>query len=374
LATPYVHQFSLGFQFALPGHQKLDVAYQGNRGYDLRMSAPLNDPSLSIRQKCDALEGGSAAYCNQQVPSPFAGMDLFRGTNRYNSTMSLYELSRPNPEFGGVTSNSDTNSRTYYNSLQIVHEIRNYRGMNLSTAYSWAKFTERWGYNDFQNGKFQQGPYWGSVPQSLRVAATYDLPFGPGRRFASGKNRILGRLAGGWQYNAIYMLQQGFPMDNNTNLSYLANASVGNVDWKGSNGIVRVFKPCATTMSNSDGSISMSNHGAYDQQFGCTVSNANWMLLPSYAPQLIATRNGQLTKPPVWNVDMSVNKSVRITERTTVQFRAEALNAFNHFTYSKENPRTNPTDPLFGTIVLSAISQNNTSLPRDFQLGLKFIW
>lgn len=165
-------------------------------------------------------------------------------------------------------------------------------------------------------------------------------------------------------------------MDNNTGLLYLHDARLGTPDWNGSGQFVRVFSPCAVTIPNAAGAPpTLISHGAYDQQFGCTVDNANWAVAPKYGPALdIPFRNGQMMKPPFSQVDMSVNKSTRITERVSLQFRAEAQNVFNHFNFPKVNPNTNPNDPLFGTINKNTISDTNAGLPRQLQLGLKLVW
>src|SRR5439155_19748613 len=40
--------------------------------------------------------------------------------------------------------------------------------------------------------------------------------------------------------------------------------------------------------------------------------------------------NGFLTGPGLWNLDFSLGKNFKITERIQFQFRADMLNAFNH--------------------------------------------
>ncbi len=75
---------------------------------------------------------------------------------------------------------------------------------------------------------------------------------------------------------------------------------------------------------------------------------------------------------------MSILKTTRITEKSTLQFRAEFFNLFNH-------PQFNNLDPGSGTggtvsqlpQPLSAGQGNITSTsvnPRVIQLGLKFLF
>jgi hypothetical protein len=67
------------------------------------------------------------------------------------------------------------------------------------------------------------------------------------------------------------------------------------------------------------------------------------------------------------NVDLSLIKNTQIG-RTTLQFRAEALNAFNHVLLP--GPNTTPTAAAFGQI--SASTQLN--YPRRVQAMVKLIF
>jgi hypothetical protein len=65
----------------------------------------------------------------------------------------------------------------------------------------------------------------------------------------------------------------------------------------------------------------------------------------------------------MYNFDLSVFKNFRVTERVNIQFRAEALNAFNTPRFG--GPNTGVTSSTFGAIT----SQANA--PRQIQFGLK---
>lgn len=376
--TPYVKQFSIGIQAALPLNSIIEATYQGSRGMNLRMGTGLNEPPLSVRQKCDALEGGNSATCDAQVANPFYNLAPFAGQARgSNATQTLWELSRPMPEFSSITNNSSNDSRTWYNSLQVTYETRSWKGLNGRAAYTLSKFIEQYGWADLQRQIPQRGLINVSIPNSLRVMGSYDLPFGPGKLLATSTNPIIKRVVSGWQWNAVWNWNSGFPMDNNLNLIPLANAAVGTPDYGGSGQFVRVFSPCGVTYSNAAGAppTFISHGAANDQQFGCTVSNAVWAVKPKYAPDgLLSSRNSAFSKPPLWQVDMSINKSTHISEKLSVQFRAEAQNIFNHYSFYGANPNTTATDPNFGTINKNTVSDTNAILPRQIQLGAKLVW
>ena len=68
----------------------------------------------------------------------------------------------------------------------------------------------------------------------------------------------------------------------------------------------------------------------------------------------------------IYNFDLSLFKNLHVTERVNVQFRAEALNAFNTPRFG--GPNTSITSSTVGAIT----SQANA--PRQIQLGLKVLF
>jgi hypothetical protein len=101
---PYINQFSLGFQYKLPGQSSIELTYSGSRGKDLQSSLGINLLDLGMRNQCYIPTGGNPLYCDQQVPNPFYGLEPFRGTNLYTRTnVARSSLAVPYPHFGGLT-------------------------------------------------------------------------------------------------------------------------------------------------------------------------------------------------------------------------------------------------------------------------------
>jgi len=69
--------------------------------------------------------------------------------------------------------------------------------------------------------------------------------------------------------------------------------------------------------------------------------------------------------------DISINRSTRITEKTSIQFRAEAFNAMNTFWFPTAQFSNNVNSSSFGTIIKNTASGNP---PRHIQLGVKFLF
>src|ERR1019366_5875873 len=72
--------------------------------------------------------------------------------------------------------------------------------------------------------------------------------------------------------------------------------------------------------------------------------------------------------PGMANWDLSLFKSVPIYERLTMQFRAEAMNAFNTPLFNGPSASFGPSNSSFGQIT----SQANSS--RQMQLCLRLLW
>ena len=68
----------------------------------------------------------------------------------------------------------------------------------------------------------------------------------------------------------------------------------------------------------------------------------------------------------VQNFDLSLFKEFKTTEKLKVQFRVEALNAFNRVQFS--GPNTSVTSSSFGRV------SAQTNAPRQIQFGLKLLW
>ena len=88
--NPYVHQFSLGVQRLLPWQTTVEVSYVGSRTREMQNRwGGFNEPSLSLRNRCDPTKGGSPAFCNELLPNPFFGITGFEGTQSLHQPDAL---------------------------------------------------------------------------------------------------------------------------------------------------------------------------------------------------------------------------------------------------------------------------------------------
>jgi hypothetical protein len=185
----------------------------------------------------------------------------------------------------------------------------------------------------------------GSVRHAFKADWVYELPFGRGRRFASGVNALVDGFVGGWSFAGTARIQSGQVVDyGNVRLVGMTEDDLRNL--YGLYEYPQVFTENApmrfyrlpqdiienTIRANDVSATSATGYGAQGPPTGRYLAPAN-------GPDCIEVASGfgdcgvrtlQIVGPMVQFVDLSVVKQVRITGRVNAEFRAEFLNAFNH--------------------------------------------
>jgi hypothetical protein len=362
---PHTDQFSFGIQYELPGHSKIDASYVGNRGDNLDSTQAINFNPLGLRQQCDAWEGGTASYCQALIANPFYQLAPFNGTSYYTSpTLSRATLTVPYPQFGGITQVKMNNAISWYNSLQITYEIRARNDVTLVTDWTLSKQVFQNGYNDIQRLVPERSIYQYDQPESVKATVVYQLPFGRGKHFLNSSSRFISRLTSGWEANILFGYHSGLPWRLPSNFIYVKEAKLPNINWSAPT--VRVVQPCVAQW-NTNGTITMQS---FSVAAGCT--GYNFLSEPLYAPAAEPAYSGQIRTMSIPNADASLNKSTRITEHTSIQFRAEIFNLTNTFNFYQQQPNSTLTSSSFGTVVPANASSNNSNQPRYIQLSVKF--
>lgn len=238
--------------------------------------------------------------------------------------------------------------RGSYNALQVKLEQRFARGLSYLFGYTWSKTIDIASSGQFGVEGFSlQDPYHPNndrsvsaydIPHNFSGAIVYDLPFGKGRRWVTS-----GRAAtvlGAWQLNAIVLLRSG---QTYTPAMGLDVANIGT----------------NSTRPDLTGDPAVAH-----------PSPEAWFNKLAYASPAVYTfgtagRN-QLRSDAYRNVDLSIFREDRITERVHTQFRVELFNAFNHPTLGL--PQTTFTNSRFGQV------SSTVSTARQIQLGLKILF
>ena len=392
--TPSVWQFSAGFQYQPTPGMTIDASYVGSRSYNLNMNGDYNVASIDIRNQCDALKGGDARICNATYPNPYKGIEAFRtsGSGYYTAnTLSFYQLNRPFPQFSGALQQYGRNdSWIRYNSLQVDINYRSRTGMTLMANYTLSKQIEEWGFNDRLTNTYQQGPYTLDRPQVIKVTGMVTLPFGEGKKFLSSTNRFTKRLVSGWEWTTFFLDPlSGYPQPLPSNAIMLKDPRTpgggfsGHVDWSAPQ--VRYWNPCVLRLFDADSthpqpyiqptpaSLSLGCGSDYSSNWGSYA----WLMYPTgYAPRYTPYRSGQIRKHHALQMDVSLIKRTKLTERTSFEVGFEAFNFLNHNYFGRTDASTDPSSVNFGSVFPGNVNNvNNQNIqPRFMQVRFKFYW
>jgi hypothetical protein len=339
--TPYTLQYNLTVQRELPGAVLLEAAYVGNRGRQLSRGGEGGFTLNQVHPQFLSLGN----QLNQLVPNPFFGQG---GSGVVaNAQVSRAQLLRPYPQFGAIYPLFSQGATSDYNALQVTFSKRLAKGILFEGNYTWAKAMDQGtSYQDSYNALGSRGVSSVHVPQRLVFSGVYELPFGRGRHFGNGMSRWMDLFAGGWQVNGIWTAQSG------------STLGIGATNQSG------LFTEAIRANNNGRSAAQSGDaHGRLDRWFDTTVfSQPAAFTLGNMGPLVADLRGHHIN-----NLDASIFKVFRITEKLRLQFRGEAFNSLNRVRFG--NPNTTVTAGAnFGRVT----TQSND--PKQMQFGLKLIW
>lgn len=244
----------------------------------------------------------------------------------------------------------------YYDSLQAKLTRRFAGSSQIGFSYTFSKAID---YEDDEEINFLLFPFPAYIPRNKALAGfdrthnfeafgLYELPFGHGKHYA--QSGIAGALAGGWQLNWVLSAMSGTPFtitDSGPGATFL-NAP-GNTQTANIVGPLRVVnnRPSGTAKCASL-SCDYFNPSSFQEVTPTTPG-----LLDGFFGN--AGRN-IMRGPGYFNLDMSLMRNFKLTERFTFQFEADAFGVTNtpHF----NNPNTNISAANFGAVTSTLVTTN----------------
>jgi hypothetical protein len=349
--SPRVQQYSIDVQRELPFGIAMEVAYVGSRSTHLtQATANININALNPA----LLSQGSSLTAS--VANPFynkGGAGVIGA-----ATVSQVQLLLPYPTFSAINLQFNDSSHARYDSLVAKAQKRMSMGLTMLSTLTWSRNHDAssGGAGNFLNAgnNGPQNPYdmaseysLANVDTPLRWSTgfTFELPFGKGKKFLTN-SKALDYAVGGWSANAISVYQSGFPLQ-------IAQSTNNN----------SVFG-YASQRPNATG-VTPATSGSLESRLSNYINPAAFTTAPQGAFGNVA-RTLNMRGPGQANWDLSIFKSISITEKFKAQFRAEALNAFNTPMFAA--PNTSFGSSSFGRIT----SQVNFS--RMMQLGMRFFF
>ena len=206
LKTTANDRFNITFERQLPGKIVADITYFVNRGNNAPYSYDVNQVDPRI-----ALQNGIATTAT--VTNPFFNVlpsNLFPGQLRTRATVPVSELLRPYPQYGSMVETLRGALGNRYQALQMQFQRPFSNGFNFVVGYN---------YNRERNQEFFDGvdgytisPTWQNATNArhrITGASVYQIPFGHGRQFGSGVNKLVDYVLGGWSLNVLATYNSG---------------------------------------------------------------------------------------------------------------------------------------------------------------------
>jgi hypothetical protein len=196
----------------------------------------------------------------------------------------------------------------------------------------------------------------------------YELPFGPGKRWATSDNawRV---VLGGWNFGGLLHWRSGRPLTISSNRGTFHRNAISDSN------TVNLLSPLSrgdlrklTGRKDIQGGVfwidpCTSSQLAAECSGGSSVAGLFQLPTPGKLGELGQT---VIFGPSAFNMDFNLRKVTPLTEGTSLEFRWEVFNAFNNVTFA--NPALDIFSASFGQIL------NTTRNPRLMQFALRLIF
>jgi len=398
MVDPKVITWSLGVQHELFRDSSIEVRYVGTRSLELPVQKRLNSASAFDPN----VPGGGIA----PLPTYFSPSDVPATVPTPASTgqdfanflaNGLFQPLATEGFFGNLTTNPPIGTGIYHaGSVDFMHRFA--KGLYFRTNYTYSKnidnstnelFSSRVNPRRAQDGfnfAGERGRSALDLPHKFAITWVYDFPN------IHSENRFVRGLTHNWEWSGSYLAQSGQPVTPLSNIDANANgdgagdrtiinpAGVGltattvqQVCNDGAGGATRIIT--ATSAACASGNV-----------VGYVAVNSGARFVQAGLGALANAGRNTVNTPGlnIWN--MSLFKTMKFTERASVQFRFQTFDTFNHQNYSIGLPSNNGTldqntntNPLNTSYIFVTSSQflnkfifNGGS--RNLELGLRFSW
>ena len=339
--TPTVQEWNFIVEQQVSSNTALRVAYVGSFGYHGLLSIDPNSiPPQICSDPAGCVAGGTPGTTRSTVPQGAQYIPIGTRRNPYLS--------------GGFFWFTEGNSS--YNALQMEVTRRFSRGLQFRANYTWSKnldmnsgLTGAQANNQAQmimdrnDLKRDWGPAALNITSQSSISARYELPFGRGTTGLGNK------VIGGWQLSGIATLLSWFPFTPQIGSNRSGDGDTRNPDRPSVNpsfsGPVLLQKP--------------------NQWF-----NPNAFILPA-AGTFGNLGRETLTGPGLAEVDLSLVKGTAVSERASLQFRAELFNVLNHANFGTPNAIVFANGAISSSAGLITATATTS---RQIQFGLKLIF
>ena len=436
---PYVQQWSLGVQRELSRNLVIGVSYVGSKGTHLTAVRQPNAFPLGPQQQSEGIQLNGNPYGPHQPIIDSSVFQVFDCTNLGNINNPVFQINgvkinKTQPAFINLLAACENlnaanlpaiNSQRPYPGIQKIFSLENVADSNyhalqatlrrtrgpltLDISYSYShSIDDSSDRNDttivnplvvsgnkassnFDQRHLLNISYVWTLPHfkfdSRRIhdwaneQPPSDEPSSPGRF-----DHMMSAVLGGWQISGVTTMQSGIPFT-------VINAGYGalGISVPDNAGVASGISSVASFPDIVGDIHAAAPPGADNpRSFGPVLGNAAAFAAPRGLTFGNAGRN-VLNNPGRWNFDMTLFRDMKLHESTSLEFRAEVYNIFNHSQFRIYDPSPNfgngatntiacygienfsaagdpQTDCLTGNAFLHPV---NAHRPRTMQFGLK---
>ena len=321
-------RFNISIQRQLPGSLVLDVTYYRNRTSQVfQTDYNINqvDPRIGYTYKEQTLAVIANPFYNT-LP-----VEKFPGPLRYQPQVGVSSLAKPYPQYGSIiVVDGLPGGAMKYQALQMKLVKSYSQGLSLLAGYSYHVEKDETFFNDIDT--YSRHYTWQN-PNNFRhritTAGAWDLPIGRGRAFMSGAPRLVDSIVGGWRFSGVMFYRSGNLLGFDGML------------WDGTDPVIS--NPTPQHWFNTSG----------------------FKRLPDFTPRTNPWNFPGLRGPGVFNIDGSLVKEVKITEKLKWKFQVDAFNLLNNMSW--DDPSTRVDNSNFG----QSTNQAYLLFGRRMQLGMR---
>lgn len=334
---PRTQNWSLSVQRELTANWALELSYLANRATRLSSAGMITanqlDPSFLALGSILTQPVTAAAAVAAGIQRPYPSF-----------TGSVNQALRPFPQYLTITEQSAKAGGSLYQGFVARARKRYSAGFTLDTHYTFSKLL---GTSDTAQNHFNRGVEWTllnyDIPHSLVIQYTYELPFGPGKRWLS--RGTAGRILGGWNVNGIHRYQTGTPLFISVNNTLPI--------------FTRTLRPSVVPGAERSSGIAL---GSFQPNRDRRFNPAAFRTPAPFTFGDAAPSYGDVRNFRVFSEDYSLVKNTALTERYQLEFSTQFINALNRHRFT--DFVTNLNNPTFG-------QATGSSLGRIVTLALK---
>ncbi len=310
--TTYIQEWNLNIERQLMKDMVLQVGYEGTRGVHLTYLRNLNQATQPLDSNFSDASGNEGRPYESTVPNIAAIRTEGHDISLINHGLQVRFEKR------------SSNGWSMLNSYTFQHTIGQATESETPNADGEPQ--------DTYNMRAERGDITPDFRHQFTSAWSYELPFGPGRRYLQDPGRLR-LLTGGWQLNGIISLYSGQAFT-----PYLSFDPTNT----GSGGPRPDLVGHPYDFSNAAVGFDGGNNGgptagcanSTHQNLNCWYNPTAFAFAPLAPGQTFATMFGNATRGSLrgtafYNTDFSVFKDFKIKEKGQIQLRGEIFNLFN---------------------------------------------